>query len=81
VLKDDAEHFLKRADSIKQAMEEQKCGINEIMKSVSMINDAAQSTSSASEELSASSENIAENSNRLKQEIDFFTFDANEAKS
>ena len=75
VLKEDAEHFLERAENIKRAMEEQKGGITEIMKSVCLINDTAQSTSAASEELSSSSESIADNANRLKSEIGFFKFD------
>jgi methyl-accepting chemotaxis protein len=72
VLKEDAQHFLKRADDIMRSMQEQKSAINEIAKSLSLINDTTQGTSAASEELTASSESIAENSRMLKKEIDFF---------
>ncbi|HSA13124.1 MAG TPA: methyl-accepting chemotaxis protein [Spirochaetota bacterium] len=72
ILKEDAHHFLNRANEIMKAMEEQKSGINEIVKSISLINDTTQNTSAASEELSASSENISENANSLKKEIEFF---------
>ncbi len=72
ILKEDAQHFLNRANEIMKAMEEQKGGINEIVKSISLINDTTQNTSAASEELSASSENISENANSLKKEIEFF---------
>ena len=72
VLKEDAEHFLKRADDIMRSMEEQKSSINEIVKSVALINSVAQSNSASSEELSAVSESIADNSKKLKSEIEFF---------
>jgi len=73
-IKTDAERFLDRAAGIKTAMEEQRNAVNEIVRSVSLINDAAQNTSAASEQLSASTENIAENAARLKDEIGFFKF-------
>lgn len=72
VIKEDAEHFLKRADDIMKSMEEQKNAVTEIVKSISLINEASQSTAAASEELSASSESIAENAKKLKEEIEFF---------
>ncbi|MBN1533827.1 MAG: methyl-accepting chemotaxis protein [Spirochaetes bacterium] len=72
VLKNDAEDFLARADAIMQAMDEQKSGIAEIVKSVSQISAATQNNSASSEELSSISENIADNSQKLKREIDFF---------
>jgi len=72
VIKEDAEHFLKRADDIMKSMEEQKNAITEIVKSITLINEASQSTAAASEELSASSESIAENAKKLKGEIEFF---------
>ncbi|MBP7738526.1 MAG: methyl-accepting chemotaxis protein [Spirochaetes bacterium] len=72
ILKDDVEHFLQKAEGIKIAMEEQKNAVSEIVKSVSIINDATQNNSAASEELSSSTENIAQNAERLKTEIGFF---------
>lgn len=75
VIRGEAELFLERAESIMHAMGEQKDGINEIMKSVSQINDTAQRTSVASGELSFSSESIADNTVRLKKEIGFFRFE------
>ena len=78
-VRDDAMKFLERAADIKNAMEEQRSAVFEIVKSVSVINDAAQSTSAASEEMTASSENIASSAERLKTEIDFFRFDTAKA--
>lgn len=72
VIKEDAEHFLKRADDIMKSMEEQKNAVTEIVKSITLINEASQSTAAASEELSASSESVAENAKKLKGEIEFF---------
>ncbi len=72
VLKDDAEHFLQRANEIMKAMEEQKNAVDEIVKSITLINNTTQSNSASSEELTAVSETIAENAKRLKKEIEFF---------
>jgi len=72
VLKDDAEHFLQRANEIMKAMEEQKNAVDEIVKSITVINSTTQSNSASSEELTAASETIAENARRLKGEIEFF---------
>ena len=72
VLKEDAEHFFKRADDIMKSMEEQKSAVNEIVKSITLINDTSQNTSAASEELSASSESMAGNAKRLNNEIEYF---------
>jgi methyl-accepting chemotaxis protein len=72
ILKDDAEHFLQRAGEIIKAMEEQKHAIDEIVKSIMLINNTTQSNSASSEELTAVSETIAENARRLRQEIEFF---------
>ncbi len=72
VLKDDAEHFLKRAGEIMNAMQEQKTAITEIVKSVTQISDITQANSASSQELTAVSESIAQNSMTLKSEIDFF---------
>ncbi len=74
VLKDDAEHFLQRADEILVSMEEQKKAVTEIVTSIANINDAAQNTSASSEELSASTENIADNADKLRSEVEFFKF-------
>ena len=76
ILKQDAEQFLHHADDIMKAIEEQKNGINEIVKSISLINDTTQNTSAASEELRASSESIADNAKSLKKEIEFFKVDS-----
>jgi methyl-accepting chemotaxis protein len=54
------------------SMEEQKSAVNEIAKSISLINNTTQGTSAASEELSASSESIADNAKKLSSEIEFF---------
>ncbi|MBP7735348.1 MAG: hypothetical protein KA369_05175 [Spirochaetes bacterium] len=72
VLKEDAEHFLDRANEILKAMEEQKYAVDEIVKSITVINATTQSNSASSEELTAVSETIAENARRLKGEIEFF---------
>ncbi|HOO72936.1 MAG TPA: methyl-accepting chemotaxis protein [Spirochaetota bacterium] len=75
MVRDDAMKFLERAADIRTAMEEQRSAVFEIVKSVSVINDAAQSTSAASEEMTASTENIAASSEKLKAEIGFFKFE------
>ena len=72
VLMENAEQFMRRADDIMHSMEEQKSAVNEIAKSISLINNTTQGTSAASEELSASSETIADNAKLLAREIDFF---------
>ncbi len=72
VLKEDAEHFMERANNIIKAMDEQRVAIAEIVKSVSQINESTQSNSASSEELNAVSERVAENSNNLKSQIEFF---------
>jgi len=72
VLKDDAEHFLERANEIMKAMEEQKYAVDEIVKSITVISTTTQSNSASSEELTAVSETIAENAKHLKKEIEFF---------
>jgi methyl-accepting chemotaxis protein len=71
-LKDDAEHFLQRANEIMKAMEEQKSAVDEIVKSITLINTTTQSNSASSEELTAASESIAQNAKMLKDEIGFF---------
>ena len=71
-LKDDAEHFLQRANEIMKAMEEQKSAVDEIVKSITVINTTTQSNSASSEELTAASESIAQNAKMLKDEIGFF---------
>ncbi len=71
-LKDDAEHFLQRANEIMKAMEEQKSAVDEIVKSITVINTTTQSNSASSEELTAASESIAQNAKLLKDEIGFF---------
>ncbi len=71
-LKDDAEHFLERANEIMKAMEEQKSAVDEIVKSITVINTTTQSNSASSEELTAASESIAQNAKMLKDEIGFF---------
>jgi methyl-accepting chemotaxis protein len=63
---------MKRADDIMNSMEEQKSAVNEIAKSISLINNTTQGTSAASEELSAASESIADNAKKLSNEIEFF---------
>ncbi|HOO70274.1 MAG TPA: methyl-accepting chemotaxis protein [Spirochaetota bacterium] len=72
VLKEDAQHFLERADNIIRSMLEQKNAVNEIVKSVAQINESAQNTSAASEKLTAESESIAENTKKLNTEIEYF---------
>ncbi len=72
VLKDDAEHFLQRANEIMKAMEEQKFAVEEIVKSITVISTSIQSNSASSEELTAVSESIAANAKQLKTEIEFF---------
>lgn len=72
VLKDDAEHFLQRANEIMRAMREQKTAVEEIVRSITVINTTTQSNSASSEELTAASEQIAGNAKQLTTEIEFF---------
>jgi methyl-accepting chemotaxis protein len=71
-LMENAEQFMRRANDIMHSMEEQKSAVNEIAKSISLINNTTQGTSAASEELSASSESIADSAKLLAKEIDYF---------
>ena len=71
-LMENAEQFMSRANDIMHSMEEQKSAVNEIAKSISLINNTTQGTSAASEELSASSESIADSAKLLAKEIAYF---------
>ena len=77
MVRDDAMRFFERATDIKTAMKEQRYAVVEIVKSVSLINDTAQSTSAASEQMTASTENIASSAEKLKSEIEFFKLESN----
>ncbi len=71
-LQKDATHFLNRSNDIIISMNEQKKAIDEISKSMLVINMAAQNSSAASEQLSSTSEKVANNANDLKEAIEFF---------
>ncbi len=72
IVKSDAELLLERADEIKRSVGEQRTAIEEITKSITLINNAAQNTSTASENLSVSSDVFAKSAGELLREIEFF---------
>ena len=72
VLQDDARHFLEKAGEILASMHEQKLAMEEIAKSVNMINNSAQNNSAGAEELNATAENISQAAENLKLEMDYF---------
>ena len=61
-----------RSDEIKNATEEQKTAVDEIVKSISNINDLTQSNANGAEEMSDQSRKMAETANALKNAVDFF---------
>ena len=56
-------------EEIKKAIEEQKIASNEVGKSISSINEVAQTFAAGSEEISGSSEEIAAMSEKLKETV------------
>ncbi len=61
-----------RSNEIKQATEEQKTAVDEIVKSISNINDLTQTNAGGAEEMSSQSREIAEAANALKNAVDHF---------
>ncbi len=61
-----------RSNDIKFATDEQKTAVDEIVKSISNINDLTQSNASGAEEMSNQSREMAETANALKKAVDFF---------
>ncbi len=67
-----AEYAGSLTNDIRIATEEQKNAVNEIVKSVTNINELTQANASGSEELSGTSENLASMAESLKQAVDYF---------
>ncbi|MBP7735669.1 MAG: methyl-accepting chemotaxis protein [Spirochaetes bacterium] len=67
-----AEYAGSLSNDIRVATEEQKNAVNEIVKSVTNINELTQANASGSEELSGTSENLASMAEALKQAVDYF---------
>ncbi len=61
-----------KSDLIANTIKEGKIAIDEIVKSITGINDMTQHNASGAEELSASSEEISTMAELLKEEVDFF---------
>ncbi|MBM9578393.1 methyl-accepting chemotaxis protein [Leptospira sp. 201903070] len=61
-----------RSDVIQVAVREQKIAIEEISRTITMINDLNQSSAASSEELSSSSIGLARLAEDLKKEVEFF---------
>ncbi len=61
-----------RSDDIRNASEEQKLAVDEIVKSISDINDLTQSNAQGAEEMSNQSKEMAEVAVALKKLVDFF---------
>ncbi len=68
----EADVVMERSSEIKQATEEQKTAVDEIVKSISNINDLTQTNASGAEEMSSQSKEIAEAANDLKNAVDHF---------
>ncbi|HPC39702.1 MAG TPA: methyl-accepting chemotaxis protein [Spirochaetota bacterium] len=67
-----AEYSGSLSNDIRVATEEQKNAVNEIVRSVSNINELTQANASGSEQLSGTSENLAAMAESLKQAVDYF---------
>ena len=63
---------MQRSEEIKNAMEEQKIAVTEIVKSISNINMLIQSSASGAEQMAGSSESVAALSENLKRMSDVF---------
>lgn len=61
-----------RADEIKVATEEQKLGINEIVRSISNMNDLIQNNAAGSKEMSINIDKISEMSVKLADQVEYF---------
>lgn len=61
-----------RAEEIKYSTDEQKKAMDEIVKSISHINELTQANASGAEEISGSSENLAAMAETLKESVEFF---------
>lgn len=61
-----------RAGEITYSTEEQKKAMDEIVKSISHINELTQANASGAEEISGSSENLAAMAETLKESVEFF---------
>ena len=61
-----------RSSDIKYATDEQKTAVDEIVKSISNINDFTSSNASGAEEMSVQSRVMAETAHDLKKAVDFF---------
>lgn len=72
IVNKEADEVKVRSDEIRNATGEQKIAVEEIVKSISKVNDLIQSSATASEELSGLSEEISGLSNLLKDKVGFF---------
>lgn len=63
-----------RSEGIQTAIQEQKLAIEEISKTISIINDMTQSNASSTEELSSGSVGLAHLSEDLKNQAEYFHF-------
>lgn len=68
----DIEQVGQQSESIKIATEEQKTAVSEIARSISSVNDLAQSNSAGSEEMASNSVNLSKLAEELKKAVSFF---------
>jgi len=69
----ETQNVMNRAEEIKNAMDEQKLAVTEIVRSISNINQLTQASASGAEEMAGNSETIAAYAESLKQMSDSFT--------
>ena len=70
----EAEAARQRSDEIRNATNEQKLATDEIVRSITSINELTQANASGSEEMSANAESIAAMAESLKESVNFFKF-------
>lgn len=68
----ETDYAMNRSEEIKNATDEHKTATNEIVRSISSINELTQANASGSEEMSANSESVSNLAESLKRSVDFF---------
>lgn len=61
-----------KSDEVKKATQEQKVAVNDVMQSISSINELNQKSAAGAEEMSASSKEISDLAVKLKNRVDYF---------
>ncbi len=71
-LQEDAQHFLYRAEEILKAIEEEKNGLSEILRSAENLYEIAYSNSSSSKDLSGINKKLIDHTEQLKSQMDIY---------